>query len=200
MAGRQPDPGQLERDPRGVGLQRARLRPVREDDGEDLHAATSSPTARSIDVIDEICKARPAHVRAGDRRGDHVDGRSRSRSGSSPRSGRASSPTASSRSSRSIGISMPVFWIGALMNYYLGLQVGALPQRRLRAVHRGPVGVVLPPDHAVDRAVDPVHRRLLARAALEHPRHDERGLRAHRAGEGARPSARCCSSTCCATR
>ena len=34
-----------------------------------------------------------------------------------------------------IGISMPVFWIGALMNYYLGLQARLVPERRVRGVH-----------------------------------------------------------------
>ena len=89
-----------------------------------------------------------------------------------------------------IGVSMPVFWVGALMSYYLGVQGADLPQRRLRRDHRRPLAVGLPPDPAVDRAVDPVHRRLLARAALEHPRHDERGLRAHGAREGHPASAR----------
>ena len=81
-----------------------------------------------------------------------------------------------------------------------GLQMGHLPQRRLRAVHRRPLAVVLPPDHAVDRAVDPVHRRVLARAALEHPRHDQRGLRAHGARQGALRAPGAGASTCCATR
>ncbi len=31
-----------------------------------------------------------------------------------------------------IGISMPVFWVGALMNHYLGFELGDLPERRLR--------------------------------------------------------------------
>ena len=83
-----------------------------------------------------------------------------------------------------IGISMPVFWIGALMNYYLGFKWGLFPNGGYVPVHGGPVGVVLPPDHAVDRALDPVHRRLLARAALERARHDERRLRADSAREG----------------
>ena len=44
------------------------------------------------------------------------------------------------------------------------LQARDLPQRRLRPDQRGRrLGVGQPPDHAVDRAVDPVHRRLLAR-------------------------------------
>ena len=71
-----------------------------------------------------------------------------------------------------------------------GLQARLVPERRLRRVHRGPGRLVLPPDSAVDRALDPVHRLLLARAALERARHDQRGLRAHGAREGPRRSAR----------
>src|SRR5262249_92967 len=44
--------------------------------------------------------------------------------------------------------------------------------------------MVRAPADAVVGAGDPVHRVLRARAALEHPRHDQRGLRAHREGEG----------------
>ena len=64
------------------------------------------------------------------------------------------------------------------------LQGRNLPQRRLYVRSRRPGPVGLPPDPAVVRAVDPVHRRLLAHPALEHPRHDQRGLRAHGAREG----------------
>ena len=99
-----------------------------------------------------------------------------------------------------VGISMPVFWIGALMNHYLGLQAGALPQRRLRAAHREPGRLALPHDPAVDRAVDPVHRLLLARAALQRARHDQRGLRAHRARQGPVGAPGDDRATCCATR
>ena len=38
-----------------------------------------------------------------------------------------------------IGVSMPVFLLGALMIYYLGFKLRALPERRLRAVDREPV-------------------------------------------------------------
>ena len=99
-----------------------------------------------------------------------------------------------------VGISMPVFWIGALMNYYLGFKWGLFPNGGYVPSHGGPVAVVLPPDHALDRAVDPVHRGLLAHPALERPGHDERRLRAHGAREGPRRSARSCSATSCAIR
>ena len=80
------------------------------------------------------------------------------------------------------------------------LQVRALPARRLREAHREPVGVVHAPAHAVVRAVGAVHRRLLARAALDDARHDERGLRAHGAGQGPQRAPGAASATSCATR
>ena len=83
-----------------------------------------------------------------------------------------------------VGISMPVFWIGALMNYYLGFKWGLFPNGGYVEFSEGPGRLGLPPDPALDGAGDAVHRRLLARAALERARHDERGLRAHRARQG----------------
>ncbi len=84
-----------------------------------------------------------------------------------------------------IGISMPVFWVGCVAQLLPGVQGRDLSQRRLCEAHEQPDPVGLPPDPAVDCAVDPVRRRVLARGALEHARHDQRGLRAHRAGQGA---------------
>ena len=84
-----------------------------------------------------------------------------------------------------VGMSMPVFWVGALMNYFLGFKWGIFPNGGYVPFAGVAVAVVLPPDHALDGAVAAVHRRLLARAALERPGHDERRLRAHRAGQGA---------------
>ena len=89
-----------------------------------------------------------------------------------------------------VGVSMPVFWLGALASYYLGFKAGHLPQRRLLGDRRGrPVAVGQPHDPAVARARDAVHRRLLARAALQRPGHDQRRLRAHRARQGAHRAA-----------
>ncbi len=42
-----------------VGLRQADLRPVRQDDGADLHG-TVSPTRRAFNVVDEIRQALPA--------------------------------------------------------------------------------------------------------------------------------------------
>ena len=130
-----------------------------------------------------------AHAVAGDRRGDHVDvlgdlprplqrgegGQVRRPLPDDPRAGRHLDAGLLGRGADEL---LP------------RLQARLVPQRRLRAAHRGPGRLGLPPDPALDRAVDPVHRLLLARAALERARHDERGLRAHRAREGAVASAR----------
>ena len=90
-----------------------------------------------------------------------------------------------------IGISMPVFWLGILARYFLAGERGAIfPDGGYVPLTDNPARVVLPPDPAVVRARRALHRLLRARAALEHPRHDQRGLRAHRAREGPRPAAR----------
>jgi len=91
-----------------------------------------------------------------------------------------------------IGISMPVFWIGAMMNQYLGFELSNKLGFELfpnggyvEFTEREPVRVVPPSDLALDRARDPVHRCVLAGPARKHSRHDERGLRPHREGQGA---------------
>ena len=63
------------------------------------------------------------------------------------------------------GISMPVFWVGALLSYYLGFKAGIFPNGGYTKLTSNPI------HPAVGRAVDPVHRGLLAPGALEHPRH-----------------------------
>ena len=75
-----------------------------------------------------------------------------------------------------------------------------LPRRRVRGHHAEPAAVVLPPDPAVARARRALHRLLRARAAREHPRHDQRGLRAHGAREGPVAAADPRHATCCARR
>ena len=167
-----------------MGLRRARVRAVREDDGEALHR-----------------RPRVLHHAAGRGRRDlRSASRARSRSRSARRScgwsfsvalglftairaGQVLRPLPHDpRAHRHLDAGVLDRRADELLPR---VQVGDLPERRLRAVHGGPVGLGLPPDHAVDRALDPVHRRLLARAALERARHDERRLRAHRAREGA---------------
>ena len=98
-----------------------------------------------------------------------------------------------------IGVSTPVFFLGAMMLYYLGYKWGLFPLGGLHPADQEPVAVVHAPADAVVRAVGAVHRRLLARAALDGARHAQRGLRARRAGEGHQPLAACSSATSCAT-
>ena len=83
-----------------------------------------------------------------------------------------------------IGISLPVFWVGLVLLYYLTDRVTLFPPGGYTKLGEDPVDwayhLILP----VVRAVDPLHRFLQPRAQIEHPRHRERGLRAHGEGEG----------------
>ena len=99
-----------------------------------------------------------------------------------------------------VGISMPVFWLAAILLNYLTYKVEIFPSRRLRRTDRRPARLGLPPDPALDHARGPLHRLLQPRAALEHARRDERGLRAHGAGQGAERAPGDDHATCCATR
>ena len=84
------------------------------------------------------------------------------------------------------GISIPVFCSAAIFLYYLTYKIELFPAGGYVAADRRPARVGLPPDPALDHAGDPLHRLLQPRAALEHARRDERGLRAHRPRQGAR--------------
>ena len=64
------------------------------------------------------------------------------------------------------------------------IPVEHLPVRRLREVHHEPESVVRAPGPALVHALGAVHRLLLAGPALDDPRHDQRGLRAHRPRQG----------------
>ena len=105
-----------------------------------------------------------------------------------------------------IGISIPVFWLGEVVNL--------LSQSRLHDTFLfswvPPLGYT-PFTRVADRLVqvaapalaDPVravHRRLRARAPLEPDRGAGGGLRPHRAGEGAPRSSACCCGTRCGRR
>ena len=83
-----------------------------------------------------------------------------------------------------VGVSCPPFFLGALAIYYLGCQPDIIPLGGYVPFTHEPVAVVLPPDRAVVRAVGAVHRDLLEGPALDDPRHDQRGLRAHCARQG----------------
>ena len=160
--GATPNHEQIERDPQGVGLRRAGLRPVRQDDGEGLHRRPRV-LLHQLNVIDEIKKRIPRTFAL-------AIGAAILWMVFATALGLFTAMRAGQFSDRFltvlalVGISMPVFWIGALMNYYLGFKWGIFPNGGYVAVRGQPLGVVLPPDHALDGAVDAVHRRLLARS------------------------------------
>ena len=68
------------------------------------------------------------------------------------------------------------------------VQAAVVPQYRLRPADLQSRAVGLPPVPAVDLDRGPVHRLLLPRAALQPPRHGQRGLRAHRPGQRPDPA------------
>ncbi len=82
------------------------------------------------------------------------------------------------------GVSFPPFFLGAVLIYYLGYQWNIFPLGGYVQVHLGPGSVVRASGPAVVHAVGAVHRLLLARPAIDDPRHDQRGLRAHRPRQG----------------
>ena len=84
-----------------------------------------------------------------------------------------------------VGVSMPPFFLGACSSTSSATRRASSRSAATCRITHEPVAVVLPPDRAVVHALGAVHRLLLARAALLDPRHDERGLRAHRARQGA---------------
>ena len=79
---------------------------------------------------------------------------------------------------------MPVFWIGALMSYYLGYKLGWFPNGGYVEFTEDPVDwayhLILP-----WTALAILFIGFYARAALERARHDQRGLRANGQGQGA---------------
>ena len=83
-----------------------------------------------------------------------------------------------------IGISMPVFWLASILLYYFTYKTELFPAERVRSAVRRPGRVGLPPDPALDHPGGPLRRLLQPRAALQHARRDERGLRADGACQG----------------
>jgi peptide/nickel transport system permease protein len=83
-----------------------------------------------------------------------------------------------------VGISTPVFWLGALANYYLGFKLKLFPNGGQRGAHGEPAELAVAPDLAVDRARGRLHRLLLAGTARQRARHARRGVRARRARQG----------------
>ena len=82
------------------------------------------------------------------------------------------------------GVSFPPFFLGAIFLYFLGYKLNWFPLGGYVKLTSDPwqwfVHLVLP---WVD-AVDPVHRLLLAGAAIDDPRQHQRGLRPHRPRQG----------------
>ena len=99
-----------------------------------------------------------------------------------------------------IGVSMPPFFLGAVLIYYLGYEAEPDPARRLRALTDSPRQWFTHMVAAVVHAVGAVHRLLLAGPAGDDPRHDQRGLRAHRPRQGLVGAPGAASATSCATR
>ena len=184
LAGRNATPLEIHLNRGQVRLQPADLRPVPADDEEHLH--------------------RPGVLlHAGLQRADRDQGRA-CRRRSRWRSARASSgcslsivvgTLAAVKAGRytdrvltvlaMIGVSFPPFFLGADAD--LLPRPTRPPSSRSRdyvPLTQDPVAVARAPDPAVVHAVGAVHRLLLARAALDDPRHDQRGLRPHGARQG----------------
>ena len=83
-----------------------------------------------------------------------------------------------------VGISMPVFWLAAILLYFLSFKAQLFPTSSYVPLTEEPDPVGVPPDPAVDHAGGAVRRVLQPGAALQHARRDERRPRAHRARQG----------------
>ena len=164
-----------------------------DDDGARSSRATSSPTPTATNVVDEIKRRRPAHVRARDRRGDHlVRRRRRARPVQRDARGRRS-PTASSPCSRSSASRCRCSGSARSRATTWATSAGHLPQRRLRADRRGRalrqwLHHLILPWIVLSTLFIGVYSRV---RALERARHDQRRLRAHRAGQGPAASGAC---------
>ena len=110
---------------------------------------------------------------------------SASRSGCSARCGPGGSSDRLFTFLALVGVSLPVFWLGALLTHYLGFKAGWFPNGGYVPLTEDPLDwayhLVLP----CATLARPVRRLLLARSALERARDDERGLRPDGAREGA---------------
>ena len=98
-----------------------------------------------------------------------------------------------------VGISMPVFWIGALMNYYLGFKWGLFPNGGYVPFFDDPwqwFYHLLMPWTALSLLFIGVYSRILRSNVLDTINEDYvRTARAKGLSERA-----CCFTTCCATR
>ena len=83
-----------------------------------------------------------------------------------------------------VGYSLPSFFIGLVLLFFVILKLAAAALPVVRPAVREP-GAVLPDDDpAVDRAGDPLRRVLHAAHAQPDARHPRRGLHPHRARQG----------------
>ena len=123
-----------------VGLRQADLRAVPDDDEEDLHGRRSISYTQQVNVLDEIKRDLPATLSLAIGAGIIWLGLRRSSSACSARcsAGQLHRPRADR--ARAVGVSTPVFLLGALVLYFLALQGAAVPERRLRAADAGPRG------------------------------------------------------------
>ena len=98
-----------------------------------------------------------------------------------------------------MGVSFPPFFLGAVLIYYLGYKANIFPLGNYVPLTQNPVQWLTHLHLAVVHALGAVRRLLLARPALDDPRHDQRGLHPHRARQGHVRVTRCWSATSCAT-
>ena len=182
--GQERDPAADQEHRRGMGLRQVAAGAVLDADEADLHRRTSTSYNRPHQ-----------HRRSGSSKAS----RRPSPSASARRSSGCSSGSSSATYRRCraggfidrgltvlalIGISMPVFWLASILLYYLTYKIDTVPAERLRTAVRnpasGPIHLILP----WITPGGPLRRLLQPRAALQHARRDERGLRPHGARQG----------------
>ena len=181
IAGKNANPELIARVSEDLGLNDPLPRAVPDDDEADLHRRADVVRDR-VNVVEQICRGTAGDPLAVHRGGGAVDvfgdpvrlSERRAR-------GQVHRPQLTILAL--IGISMPVFWLGALLLYYLSYKVTLFPTGSYVPLTEDPASG-LPPDPAVVHARRALHRLLQPRAALEHARRDERGLRAHGARQG----------------
>ena len=160
-------------------LRQAVLRPVPghgEEDLQRLARLLHEPAER--DPADRAGHARD--VLAHDRRRHHLALLRDPRGGDIRRQGGQAGRIASSRSSRSSASRCRCSGSGSCPATTSPKAAGrpSSPTASTSGITSEPAAVVLPPDPAVARARRALHRLLRPRAARQHPRHDQRGLRA----------------------
>ena len=82
------------------------------------------------------------------------------------------------------GVSFPPFFLGAVLIYYLGYQWNIFPLGGYVKFTTSPSQWFVHSGPALVHALGAVHWLLLAGSAIDDPRHDQRGLCAHRPRQG----------------